>query len=99
MAKKHVFSAHSDLKTGFFCKLFLLIGILFLILYLIERVAHPLQLTDDATGTILAFVILFIGLGLISYFFSCQFRKLSTIAEDIEQDESLLETEEPEENL
>jgi len=97
MVKKHVFSAHSDLKTGFFCKLFLLLGCLFLIIYVVEIAAHPLQLNDDVTGTILAFVILFIGLGLISYFFSCQFKKLSNIADEIEQDESLLDTEEPDE--
>jgi hypothetical protein len=60
-------------------------------------VAHPLNLSDDTTGTILAFSILCIGLGLISYFFSCQFAKLSKIAEEIENDESLMDTEEPDE--
>jgi hypothetical protein len=97
MVKKHLFSAHSDLKTGFLCKLFLILGFLLIILYLVEFFAHPLQLSDDAIGTILAFAILFIGLGLISYFFSCQFAKLSKIADDIENDESLLDTDETEE--
>ncbi len=94
MVKKHLFSAHSDLKTGFLCKFFLILGVLLIILYLVEFFAHPLQLSDDATGTILAFAILFIGLGLISYFFSCQFAKLSKIADDIENDESLLDPDE-----
>jgi hypothetical protein len=94
MVKKHIFSAHNDLKTGFFCKFFLILGCIFIILYVVEIVAHPLNLSDDTTGTILAFSILFVGLGLISYFFSCQFAKLSKIAEEVENDESLMDVEE-----
>jgi uncharacterized membrane protein len=98
MVKKHFFSVHSDLKSGFFSKFFLLIGSFLLIFYLIEGLAHPLNLNTDTNGTILAFAILGIGLGLISYFFSCQFSKLSKIAEDIENDESLMEMEETKED-
>jgi uncharacterized membrane protein len=94
MVKKHIFSAHNDLKTGFFCKFFLILGCIFIILYVVEIVAHPLNLSDDTTGTILAFSILFVGLGLIAYFFSCQFAKLSKIAEEVENDESLMDLEE-----
>ena len=97
MVKKHIFSAHNDLKTGFFCKFFLILGCIFIILYVVEIVAHPLNLSDDTTGTILAFSILFVGLGLISYFFSCQFAKLSKIAEEVENDESLMDLEESDE--
>jgi hypothetical protein len=97
MVKKHIFSAHSDLKTGFFSKLFLILGVILLFIYLVEFAAHPLGLSEDLNGTILAFAILCIGLGLISYFFSCQFSKLSKIAEEIEADESLIDTEEPDE--
>ncbi|HWR63622.1 MAG TPA: hypothetical protein VN365_04380 [Candidatus Thermoplasmatota archaeon] len=97
MVKKHIFSAHNDLKTGFFCKFFLILGCILIILYVVEIVAHPLNLSDDTTGTILAFSILFVGLGLISYFFSCQFAKLSKIAEEVENDESLMNLEEPDE--
>jgi hypothetical protein len=93
MAKKHIFSAHTDMKTGFFCKFFLILGFIFLILYIVEVIAHPLNLSNDMTGTFLAFTILFIGLGLIAYFFSCQFAKLSKIAEEVENDESLMDTE------
>ena len=93
MVKKHIFSAHSDMKTGFLFKLFLILGCIFVILYIVEVVAHPLNLSDDSTGTILAFTILFIGLGLILYFFSCQFAKLSKIADEVENDESLMDTE------
>jgi hypothetical protein len=97
MVKKHIFSAHNDLKTGFFCKFFLILGCILIVLYVVEIVAHPLNLSDDTTGTILAFSILFVGLGLISYFFSCQFAKLSKIAEEVENDESLMDLEEPDE--
>jgi hypothetical protein len=97
MVKKHIFSAHTDMKTGFFCKFFLILGCIFLILYIVEVVAHPLNLSDDMTGTILAFTILFIGLGLIAYFFACQFAKLSKIAEEVENDESLMDTEDTKE--
>ncbi len=97
MVKKHIFSAHTDMKTGFFCKFFLILGCIFLILYIVEVVAHPLNLSDDMTGSIIAFTILFIGLGLIAYFFSCQFAKLSKIAEEVENDESLMDTEETKE--
>ena len=97
MVKKHILSAHNDLKTGFFCKFFLILGCIFIFIYVVEIVAHPLNLSDDTTGTILAFSILFVGLGLISYFFSCQFAKLSKIAEEVENDESLMDLEEPDE--
>jgi uncharacterized membrane protein len=94
MVKKHIFSAHTDLKTGFFCKFFLILGCILFIIYVIEIVLHPLKLNDDVNGTILAFAILFLGLGLIAYFFACQFAKLSKIAEEVENDESLMDTEE-----
>jgi len=97
MAKKHFFSAHNDFKTGFFYKFFLIIGCILLIIYLIEILLHPIRLTDDGVGTILAFVILCLGFGLILYFFSRQFTKLSQIAEEVEQDESLGDEEETKE--
>lgn len=94
MPKKHFFSAHTDMKTGFFCKFFLVLGCLLLIFYVVELLLHPLGLTDTVTGTILAFAILCLGLGAILFFFSCQFSKLSEIADEIEQDETLLDEEE-----
>jgi membrane-anchored glycerophosphoryl diester phosphodiesterase (GDPDase) len=96
MAKKHVFSAHSDLRTGFFCKFFLILGCILFILYLILILFHPIALSDDVTGAILAFSILLLGIGVILYFFSCQFAKLSQIAKEVESDESLKEDEEEE---
>jgi uncharacterized membrane protein len=97
MAKKHIFSAHNDFKTGFFCKFFLILGCILFIIYLVETLLHPIGLSDDGIGTILAFVILCLGLGLILYFFSRQFTRLSKIAEEVEQDESLGDEEETKE--
>jgi hypothetical protein len=94
MVKKHLLSAHNDLKTGFFCKFFLILGCILFIIYLVVTLLHPVGLSDGVTGAVLAFAILSLGLGLILYFFSCQFAKLSKIAEEVENDESLIEKEE-----
>jgi len=94
MAKKHLFSAHNDFKTGFFYKFFLILGCILFIIYLIEKLLHPIGLSDDGIGTIFAFAILGLGFGFILYFFSRQFTKLSQIAEDVEQNESLGDEEE-----
>jgi Zn-dependent protease with chaperone function len=97
MVKKHLFSVHNDLKTGFFCKFFLALGCILFIIYLIETLLRPVRLSDGVTGTILAFAILSLGFGLILYFFSRQFAKLSQIAEEVENDESLIDKEETKE--
>lgn len=93
--KKRLISAHSDLKTGFFCKFFLVLGSILLLIYIVQIISHFLNVGSDAEGALLAFAILFLGIGLISYFFSCQFAKLSQIADDVEKDETLT-NEEPE---
>lgn len=94
MGKKHFFSAHSDLKTGVLCRFFLIIGCILFIIYALETLLHLLSVNEDVNGIILAFSILFLGLGLIAYFFSCQFAKLSKIADEVEHDETLLDEEE-----
>jgi|MudIll2142460700_1097286.scaffolds.fasta_scaffold520101_2 Na+-driven multidrug efflux pump len=94
MAKKHIFSAHNDFKTGVLYKFFLVVACILFVLFFVELLLHPLGLHSDASGTILAFVILSLGLAAILYFFSRQFTKLSEIADDIEQDESLDDDEE-----
>ena len=85
---------HNDFKTGIFCKFFLILGCILFIIYLIEMLLHLIELSNDSIGIILAFAILSLGLGLILYFFSRQFTKLSQIAEEVEQDESLSDEEE-----
>lgn len=94
MVKRHMFSAHSDLRTGFLCKFFLILGGILLVCYLILILLHPIAINEDVTGAILAFSILLLGIGVILYYFSCQFAKLSKIAQEIESDESLKEDEE-----
>jgi len=91
--KKHVFSVHSDLKTGLACKIFLVVGGVLLIIYFLQITFHVLPIGPSTEGTLLAFAILFLGAALISYFFFCLFTKLSHIAEDIENDESLVDEE------
>jgi len=97
MVKQRHISAHNDLKTGFFCKFFVVLGVLLLVIYLVQLVVPAVSLGDTVSGALLAFAILCIGLGLISYFFSCQFAKLSQIADDVEHDESLLDEEDEKE--
>ena len=82
------------MKTGFFCRFFVVLGLILLVVYLVETTLHPIGLGDAVTGALLAFAILCIGLGAILYFFVCQFAKLSAIAEEIESDESLCDEEE-----
>lgn len=89
MAKKHLFSAHNDFKTGIFYKVFLILGCILFIIYFVETLIHIIGLNDSSIGAILALSILSLGFGLILYFFSCQFIKLSRIAEEVEKDESL----------
>jgi hypothetical protein len=84
------------MKTGFFCRFFVVFGIILLAVYLVEVSLRPIGLSVGVTGALLAFAILSIGLGAILYFFSCQFAKLSAIAEEIESDESLCDEEEEE---
>ena len=101
MLKKRYFSAHSDFKTGIFCKLAFILGIFLLIVSLFFIVSSFLiskgnsgvlqQIYDFSQTTyptsILAFSILFLAAGVILYFFHCQFAKLAKIADEIEKGE------------
>jgi len=86
MFKKRNISVYSDLKTGFFCKFFLILGVILLIFYIIQKTIPLVEIGEDILGTILAFAILSLGLGFISYFLSRQFAKLAKIAEEIEKE-------------
>ena len=85
MVKKRNISAYSDLKTGFLYKFFLIIGGIFLFIYIINWLLSFNFINEAVSGTILAFSILFLGSGIILYFFFCQFSKLSEIAEEVER--------------
>jgi len=102
MIKKRYFSTNKDFKTGFFCKLFLLIGIILLLIFIFINVT-VLFVDKDSSGfarqiydfsqtnypnSILAFSIIILAISVILYFFYCQFVKLAKIADEIEKEES-----------
>jgi hypothetical protein len=101
MPKKRSFPVHYDFKTGLLCKFFLFIGSLLFILFIFLKIFSFLSIdkTQDLLGSIyhlsisnipdttLGFSIIFLGIGLILYFFQHQFAKLAEIADEIEQDE------------
>ena len=87
MFKKRNISVYSDLKTGFFCKFFVILGAILLIFYIIHPTIPLVVLGENTLGIILAFAILSLGLGFILYFLSRQFAKLAKIAEEIEQED------------
>ena len=99
--KKRYFSAKSDFKTGIFCKLAFFLGILLLIVSLFF-IASSFLIGEGSSGilqqiynfsqttypnTLLAFSIIFLAVGVILYFFYCQFAKLAKIADEIEKGE------------
>ncbi len=103
MFKKRYFSAKDDLKTGFFCKLTLFFGLVLFLIYLFTKIS-ALIIGEDSIGlakqiydfsqtsapnSILAFSIILLGIGVILYFFYCQFAKLAKIADEIEKSENL----------
>jgi hypothetical protein len=86
MFKKRNISVYSDLKTGFFCKLLFIIGIILLIFYIVQKTIPFVDISESILGSILAFAILTLGLGIILYLLSRQFAKLAKIAEEIEKE-------------
>ncbi len=101
MFKKRYFSAYSDFKTGFFCKFFIFLGVVLLIIYLFFKIISIIagegssgivqQINDYSRTTypdsILAFAIILFAVGFILYFFHYQFGKLAKIADEIEKGE------------
>jgi len=106
MFKKRYFSAHSDFKTGIFCKFSIFLGVLLIIIALFFIISGYLigegsagilgQIYDFSNTTIpnsiLAFSIIFLAIGVILYFFHCQFAKLAKIADEIEKADESNET-------
>ena len=101
MLKKRYFSAHNDFKTGFLCKFTLFFGIFLLIIYLFLKASSFIinsgtsgfvgQIYDFSQTTypnsILAISMILIFVGIVLYFFNCQFAKLAKIADEIENEE------------
>jgi hypothetical protein len=105
MFKERRFSAHEDFRTGIFCKLSLFLGFFLLIFYVFLKIIS-LFIGQNDTGflqtiydlsrssvadSIIAFSIVFLGVGFILYFFHLQFVKLSKIADEIENEEEIKE--------
>jgi hypothetical protein len=89
MLKKRHISVYSDFKTGFLCKFLLIFGIFLLIIYIAQWMLPFIFIHENISGIILAFSILLIGIGLIVYFFNCQFAKLAEIANEIELENTI----------
>ena len=101
MFKKKYYSVYDDLKTGFFYKLTLFLGIILLVVYIFLRLVFLISKENDEgllgflynlsqsgiADSIIAFSIVFLGLGIILYFFHCQFAKLAKIADELEKEE------------
>lgn len=89
MLKKRSISVYSDFKTGFLCKFLMFLGIILIILYIVQWIVPYITIDETISGIILAFSILFLGLGIILYFFNCQFSKLAEIAHEVENENEL----------
>ena len=76
-------------KTGFLYKLFLLIGLILLIFYVVQHIISLIEVSEHILGIVLAFSILFLGGGFLIYFLSCQFAKLAKIVDEIENEEDI----------
>lgn len=92
MFKKKYISVYSDMKTSFFCKFFIIIGLILIIFYISQKTLLFLDIDENIPEIILAFSIIFFGLGFFLFFFSRQFNKLAKIAKEIEN-ENFLEDE------
>jgi len=101
MFKKRNISVYDDFRTGFFYKLSLFLGLLLLFVFVFLKVSSSFMGKEDAgflrliydfsqssyADSIIAFSIVFLGIGFILYFFHCQFAKLAKIADEIENEE------------
>ena len=75
----------------FFCKFMLFLGLILIIFYILEKTILSLDIDKNIIESILAFSIIFLGLGFILFFLSLQFNKLAKIAKEIENENSIEE--------
>jgi len=101
MFKQRHFSAHENFRTGILFKFSLFLGFFLLLFYVFLKIissfinqinAGFIQTIYDLSqsnvaDSIIAFSILFLGVGFILYFLHLQFVKLSKIANEIENEE------------
>jgi uncharacterized membrane protein len=83
MIKIHIISLYKRSKTCFWGKTFFMIGCFLFIIFLLLSIVSTYR---NESGIILAFSILFFGVGGILYFFHMQFAKLEKIAQELEQE-------------
>jgi hypothetical protein len=86
MVKTRYFSTKNDFKTGFLYKIFLMVGIILLIFYILQHTFNLVNNMENIAGIALAFSILFIGGGILLGFFSYLFSKLAKITDEIEKE-------------
>ena len=102
MIKKRYFSTEENFKTGLLYKLFLLIGVILLSIFIIIKII-VIFIDENSVGftkqiyefsqtnypnSILAFSIIILAIAVIFYFFYCQFVKLAKIVDEIEMEEN-----------
>ena len=103
MFKKRYFSTQNDFKTGFFCKITIFFGLVLLFIFIFSKIS-AIVIGENSTGflkeiydfsqtsypnSIFAFSIILLAIGVILYFFHCQFSKLAKIADEIEKSENM----------
>ena len=103
MIKKRNISIYKNLKTNFFCKFCLILGIILLCIFVFFKLTS-LFIAEDSTRVSqsiydfskslymeisIAFSIIFLGVGVILYFFNCKFAKLAEITKELENEEEI----------
>jgi hypothetical protein len=103
MIKKRYFSTKNDFGTGLFYKISLILGFFLLFILLLLKLFSIIFYNNNnvfiqylydisqstISDTLLALSIIFLGFGFILYFFYLQFKKLSDIADEIENEENI----------
>jgi len=106
MTKTRYFSTQDDFKTGFTCKLTLFFGLILLLIFIFSKLIAFIagnnstgflkQIYDfsqtSAPNSILAISLILLAVGVILYFFHCQFAKLARIADEIEKSDDQEDT-------
>lgn len=91
MFKKRYFSVHHKFKSDIFSKISFSLGIILLVSYIFLKIIQIFGENDisnsNTPDVLLSFSIIFFAVGIIMYFFCCQFKKLEKIADEIEKGE------------
>ncbi|MDH7517065.1 MAG: hypothetical protein QHH19_01790 [Candidatus Thermoplasmatota archaeon] len=107
MFKKRFFSVYDDFRTGLFSKLSFLFGMVLLFVYVFLKIVFLLvgeggggffgliyDLADSSfADSVIAFSIIFFGIGFVLYFLHVQFVKLAMITDDFKEELDHLEKE------